>query len=612
MSTPLGSSYVVELIGSTWEPTRITGSASHSAVHGNVAAFGSHARGPVTIELARKNTAGVWSLDYAVGPPGYRADIEYSGPGEFALTADAIVVDTFSYRLAGSNETVDEIQVFDRTSSGWQLTRLGYRGGVATIGNEVAITADARGTFGEAAAYLTRDPATSAWTVKDSLFSEQVGRAYDARFVGDRAYASFGFGSEGEIGVFVRESERLYRHRATLNLANPTGDTFDLWAFDVDKDRVAAISSDSKTVYLFRVPTTLTPPLRLQDTFEGTSVADWQPWGKTDWRLSTTGGSRVFRQRSTEGDARAILQTFEGTDQSIQADVRMLSLAGPTPWAGFMVRYQDPQNFYYLLVNATSLQIRRMENGVFGPIAKVPFSLVVGRMYQFRLEAIGSRIRAFVNGSMVAEAIDDTHARGRVGLTMWRTSAEYDNVVVAASPQRELFSDQFSFVCCSAHPWTTIPSNQWSIQITGEDGVFRQASASGQTRAVNGAPTLDQIVSATVRPVQFNSSGRGFAGVIVRHSNQSNYYYGVLTDDDRVSLRKVVNGVVTVLDEVPYAVATNTSYVVRVEAIGSWIRMYVGGWLMVERQDDSLKTGKYGLVTNDASATFDKFRAVRP
>jgi hypothetical protein len=27
----------------------------------------------------------------------------------------------------------------------------------------------------------------------------------------------------------------------------------------------------------------------------------------------------------------------------------------------------------------------------------------------------------------------------------------------------------------------------------------------------------------------------------------------------------------------------------------------VGGWLMVERQDDSLKTGKYGLVTNDAS-----------
>jgi hypothetical protein len=129
---------------------------------------------------------------------------------------------------------------------------------------------------------------------------------------------------------------------------------------------------------------------------------------------------------------------------------------------------------------------------------------------------------------------------------------------------------------------------------------------------VNGGPTQDQIVSATVVPIQFNASGRGFAGVIVRHTNQSNYYYGVLTDDDRVSLRKVVNGVVTVLDETPYAVATNTSYNVRVEAIGSWIRMYVGGWLMVERQDDSLKTGKYGLVTNDASATFDKFRAIQP
>jgi hypothetical protein len=482
MSTPIGSSFVVELIGSTWQATRITGSASHTAVHGNIAAFGTRARGPVTIELASKNAAGAWSLDYAVGHPGEFSFDEFSGPGEFALTANAIAVDSGSYIPTDppdglEGELVHDTQIFDRTTSGWQLTTLEWQRGVAAIGSDLALLKDLWGSFGEPAAYFTRDT-TGAWTVKHSLLSEESSDVYDARFVGDRAYASVG--PENEIAVFVREPERLYRHRATLNLANPTGATFGLQrTFDVDKDRVAAISENSKTIYLFRVPTTLTPPLRIQETFEGTSVADWQPWGKTDWRLSTTGGSRVFRQRNTEGDARAILQTFEGTDQSIQADVRILSLAGSTPWAGFMVRYKDPQNFYYLLVNATSVQIRRIENGVFGPIATVPFSLIVGRMYRFRLEAIGSRIRAFVNGSMVAEAIDDTHARGRVGLTMWRTSAEYDNVVIAASPQRELFSDPFPQACCiEPRPWTAIPSNQWTIQMTGEDGVFRQASVS--------------------------------------------------------------------------------------------------------------------------------------
>ena len=608
MSTPTGSSYVAELIGSTWQATRITGGASHAAVHGNIAAFGSHARGVVTIELARKNSAGVWSLDYAVGPPGYRMDHEYSGPGEFAITADAIVVDSGSYRTFDTDESVHELQVFDRTAEGWQLTRLGHRENVTSIGNEVAIPQNSWGTFGEVSAYLTRDAATRAWTVKHSLFSERVGLAHGIRFVGDRAYANFG--PEGEIGVFVRESERLYRHRATLSLANPTGGTFAMGSFDVDNDRVAALGNASKTVYVFRVPTTLTPPTRLQETFEGASTPNWVAWGKTDWRLATTGGSRVFRQHNTEGDARAILQTFDGTDQSIQADVRFLSLAGSTPWAGFMVRYTDPQNFYYLLVNATSVQIRRMHNGVFGPIAQVPFSLVVGRMYQFRLEAVGTRLRAFVNGNMVAEAVDATHARGRVGLTMWRTSAEYDNVVVAASPQRELFRDPFSNACCT-RPWTAIPSNQWTLQLTGDEGVYRQASTSGPARAVNGAPTQDQIVGATVRPLQFNASGTGFVGLLARHVNQTNYYYGVLTQN-RVSLRKVVNGVVTVLDETPYTVTPNTAYVVRLEAVGSWIRMYVGGWLMVERQDDSLKTGKYGLVTQDASATFDNFRALGP
>jgi hypothetical protein len=49
-----------------------------------------------------------------------------------------------------------------------------------------------------------------------------------------------------------------------------------------------------------------------------------------------------------------------------------------------------------------------------------------------------------------------------------------------------------------------------------------------------------------------------------------------------------------------------------VEAIGSSIRMYVGGWLSAEGQENALRTGKYGLVTRDTAADFDNFKAIRP
>jgi len=100
--------------------------------------------------------------------------------------------------------------------------------------------------------------------------------------------------------------------------------------------------------------------------------------------------------------------------------------------------------------------------------------------------------------------------------------------------------------------------------------------------------------------------------VIVRYEDEYNYYYGVLKADGRISLRKVANGTVTILDEAAFPVAANVSHTVRLEAVGSSIRMYVGRWLYLEGEDDALQTGSYGLITNDASADFDNVKAIGP
>ena len=354
-------------------------------------------------------------------------------------------------------------------------------------------------------------------------------------------------------------------------------------------------------------------PFRLERTFESNSTAGWSFLGAADWRIVSSTRSHIFRQLRTDGSPRAVLDAFEGTDQSIQADVRIVELAGASSWAGFLLRYTNLQNYYYLRVNHNSVQVRKIVGGVFQPVATAPLSLVIGRVYRFRIEAIGSRLRAFVNGQRVIEVIDDAHAGGRVGLAMFRARSDYDNVIVTSRPQTLLHADTFSQTFLERQrPWTSAPANAWSIvQYTSGEHVYRQSLLSGTPRAVNGGPTGDQIVQAIVRPRAFNAGVNGWIGLMARHVDDSNHYYVALYRG-KAALRKRVNGVHSTIKEVPFTVTLGAPYRLRLEAFGSSLRFYVNDTLMAEGQDDTLPAGRYGFITFNAAADFDNFRVIRP
>jgi pectate lyase len=241
--------------------------------------------------------------------------------------------------------------------------------------------------------------------------------------------------------------------------------------------------------------------------------------------------------------------------------------------------------------------------------------LVLGRTYRFRIEAIGSHVRAFVNGERVIDVIDDAHARGMAGLTMFRARTDYDNVIVTSSPQTVLLADSFNQTEAeSLRTWTSSPANAWSLESNnpGVAGVYRQSLLTGTARALNGAPVRDQIVSAIVRPQTFNAAvTNAFVGLMGRHVDDFNHYYVALFRD-RAALRKRVNGVHSSLREVPFAVVPGVAYRARLEAIGSSLRLYINDTLITEAQDTTLPTGRYGLITFNAAADFDDFRSVRP
>ncbi|HEY5759156.1 MAG TPA: hypothetical protein VIU34_25205, partial [Steroidobacter sp.] len=59
----------------------------------------------------------------------------------------------------------------------------------------------------------------------------------------------------------------------------------------------------------------------------------------------------------------------------------------------------------------------------------MPFTVATNTTYRVRLETVGSRIRAYVNGELKLEASDTAGTLGlkRAGIVMYKTSALVDN-----------------------------------------------------------------------------------------------------------------------------------------------------------------------------------------
>lgn len=627
-----GYAAVLEYTGGGWQVHRISlpgPNSSGAAISGNRVAFGFHGDAPSSLAIVEKNSAGVWAISSILEGTIGQHDGDYVGPHGISLAENQLSMagDYFLYP-GGDTQTGNETVIFDRVNGQWVKSHaLPREYDSAIIDNRIGLFMERYTGPNEIASFFTRNSA-GAWANKHTLLTDEFAFDHFVRnpaFTSTRAFAQADMLAFGSVGtVFRREASGRYQHVATLAPSDVLGTrNYDDYGNRIrnvktitnDGNRIAAIwytPEGRGGIYVFDVPTALPSPRVLEDTFQDANALGWLTHGPGNWSVVSSDGSYVYRQQSTTGDARAVLGESDATNQSIQADMRVRSGGGTAPWAGLMVRYTDPGNFYYLLVNSKSIQIRRIVNGVFEPIATVPFTWALGRTYNFRLEAIGKRIRAFRDGELAVEAIDASHARGSAGLTMWRAATDYDNVIVTSNPVTALGSDRFSTSFGQPdRDWIKQPANAWVPTTVGSETVLRQTAPTGDARALIGAFARDQIVSATITPRTF-ASNTGWVGLMARYRDNQNYYYVVVRNATKLSLRKLVNGVIHTIEEIPFNVQANTRYHVRLEAIGSALRMYVNGRLVAEGVDTDLATGRFGLVTYNATADFDDFSATRP
>jgi hypothetical protein len=277
-----------------------------------------------------------------------------------------------------------------------------------------------------------------------------------------------------------------------------------------------------------------------------------------------------------------------------------------------MVRYTDELNYYYITVrNSNRIELKRMQNGVFTTLASAPLQVALNRTYPLRLEAQQQLLRVFVDGRQVLSASDSALSHGRPGVRMFRTQADVDNVILNPDPSR-IYKDEHFDTPTIHMDWENVDFNHQWAKLPNQQ-VFTQPTSDGGAHVVAGINRGDQSIRARVRATQFNGADRWF-GLIGRYVDSQNYYYVTLRNSNNISLRKLTNGAITVLDTATMPVAANTWYSLRLDIVGNKLTAYVDGRLVLEATDGTSPhtEGRYGLGSFKTAAEADDFLAVQP
>lgn len=148
-------------------------------------------------------------------------------------------------------------------------------------------------------------------------------------------------------------------------------------------------------------------------------------------------------------------------------------------------------------------------------------------------------------------------------------------------------------------------STSWTVIAHAGSNVYRQTNTTGESVAIlSGMDWTNQSIDVDVRPLAFQGADR-WAGVVARYVDDGNHYAVRLRSTNRIEIVRRLNGGSKVLGSASFSVPLNVNHRVRFEAVGAWLRVYVGGRRVLQARDSTLKHGAVGLRTFWARAQFD-------
>jgi hypothetical protein len=254
------------------------------------------------------------------------------------------------------------------------------------------------------------------------------------------------------------------------------------------------------------------------------------------------------------------------------------------------------------------VELYKAAAGTEATLASVPFTVTLNRSYRLRVEARGQVLEVFVDGRRLISVVDGAVPGGSAGLVNTLMRGDVDNFSV--TPLRQTMFDE-DFASQATNAWQ-VSDGSWDYAQESGATIKVQRNVTRGARSITGVATDDQVNSTRVR---FDSAPNGdgsWVGVLARFIDPANLYYASLRGSGQVQIRKVANGSATVLKSAPFAVTAGRYYELSFEAIGDRLRVFVDNEPVAETRDATFASGRSGLATNNAAASFANYRSYQP
>jgi hypothetical protein len=508
-------------------------------------------------------------------PPAASTWSEFIQP---VIDGDTLMVDAVEY--LPSSERRQAVLIFERATNGtWNYAGVlfdGYTNRVHLHGTlAVAVTSDNIAVFERSSQGWARTGTIENGNGYDYPIGVENGAIYMSR------YRAFGDTSCVRANWVLRKVNGTWREVSTFGEQNCGDDS--VLASDVNGGRAivvrhtdqlpqppAEILADAGTAIWPRVGTLNAPPGERFGLRTGSLSNEWAhvyPANLYRNTLASTGGNNWISH------GKLLQPDIELEYPSGYARVRGNTLAVQ----GTEVDYELPTlDSYDVFSEWRTLRIYRPRaNGFFDYHAKISIDFSV---QSWALSKDGRRV--------AATSTDNNYFGNANRLYVFDIP---DTVTFAGTQQDTFENGNFA-------RWTPT-AGQFAVATNGVTRVLRQSSVAGDAGAyLTALDWQDQSIEADLRPLEYSGNDRWF-GLVARRVDARNFYYVTLRAPGTISLRRMLDGVVTQLAYEyvqPFTVGRN--YRVRLEAVGDQLAVSVDGIPRVHVKDTSFTRGHPGVA----------------
>jgi len=473
-----------------------------------------------------------------------RTLVDFPVPGDHGFSS--LAVDVAADTIAVSS--LAQAFVFERSAAGWTQTQLAPFSEVSDIATATNLVV-LGGTSGRLAAFIYRRDAPGQWTFEGRLLAGDPPISDDDYF-GEHVAADAGYFVMGNPTAQMQEpldpsqSGKLYLFRRSLQGWTQVDALYDY----------------------------LTPSGPLAGA--KVSVLASGPGARAGAFSDGLGGASIFLEDSPDNwrpvdNVRPIDFPFHVDDLDLNR------VAGAPGLAVGMPGDEDRGTNS----GSASVYVQQPDSEVFSPVVK--------------FLASDARPGLGLGGSISFHG-DTLAAMGGDRVYVFRVPANLAQPAIV----------QDDFADANAAGWIQ-SSPTWTVPVSRGSRVYRQNSTTDARFT-----TLSQInrsnvaIEADVRPVAFNGSDR-WVGLLARHVDSQHYYYVSLRNNNTLRLARRIGDSFTTLASTALTVTPNRNYHVRLEAVGTWLRVYIDGRLRLQARDTTFKQGSVGFRTHFAQAEFD-------